>query len=102
MAITPRHVHFVCRQSTKHGFTQQGGNFTTSSWRMSDAAAGSVDAIYLHDRKSVISWAQGEVIGRRKVSTPKGDRWEFDVRLDDVPSCWPQGQRGGGPEKAYV
>lgn len=102
MAITPRHVHFVCRQSTKHGFTQRGGIFTTSSWRISDRVAESVDSLYLHDRKSVISWAQGEVVARRKVPALKGFRWEFDVLLDDVPSCWPPGQTGGGPEKAYV
>jgi len=102
MAITPRHVHFVCRQSTKRGYTQRGSIFTTSSWRVSDQVAESVDALYLHDRKGVISWAQGEVVARRKVPAAKGFRWEFDVLLDDVPSCWPPGQTGGGPEKAYV
>lgn len=103
MASTPNRIHLVCRESTRHGYTQRGNVFTTTAWRVSEAAARSVREIYLHDSKRSDSWVQGQVVGEpRAVQYPKGTRWEWDVQIGGAAASWPQGASGGGPEKAYV
>ena len=102
MARTPNRIHFVCRASTRHGYTQRGNVFTTTAWRVSEAAARSVREIYLHDSKGSDSWVQGRVVGPpRPVQYPNGRRWEWDVEIVGGAQSWP-GAQGGGPEKAYV
>lgn len=102
MARTPNRIHFVCRASTRHGYTQRGNVFTTTAWRVSEAAARSVREIYLHDSKGSDSWVQGRVVGDpRPVQYPNGRRWEWDVEIVGGAQSWP-GAQGGGPEKAYV
>lgn len=102
MAHTPNRIHFVCRASTRHGYTQRGNVFTTTAWRVSEAAARSVQEICLHDSKGSDSWVQGRVVGDpRPVQYPNGRRWEWDVEIVGGAQSWP-GSQGGGPEKAYV
>ena len=102
MARTPNRIHFVCRANTRHGYTQRGNVFTTTAWRVSEAAAHSVREICLHDSKGADSWVQGRVVGPpRPVPYPNGQRWEWDVEIVGGAQGWP-GATGGGPEKAYV
>ena len=102
MAIGPTKAHFVCRKATRDGYTQTGNVFTTHAWRVSDHVARGLKRVHLHDTKDDTSWAQGRVVGWRRVDHPKGPRIEFDVEVDDVTDVWPTGKGGRGPEKAYV
>jgi hypothetical protein len=93
----PNRIHLVCRAATRHGYTQQGNIFTTSSWRIADSAANSVQTLALHNCKHDPSWAQGTVISRTKV----GGRWIFTAQMSDNTYTWPTPPTRG-PEKAYV
>ncbi len=94
---TPNRIHFVCRASTRHGYTQHGNVFTTESWKVSDTAASSVNTIALHNCKHDPSWAQGTVIDKTK----RDGRWIFTVQMTNDTYGWPSNP-GRGPEKAYV
>ena len=106
---TPSKIHFVSRFKDRgtRGHVEVGmGFFTTEAWAVSEAAAQSVQEVWLHDRKGAAAWDGGAVVERTPIRLEgKGrpNRWRFLVRRPNVLVApqWP-GDVCGGPEKAYV
>ena len=96
---TPERIHLICRETTRKGYKQHGNVFITSSWRIAESAANSVNVIALHDSKKSQSWVQGNVIDRHQ--DPVLKRWIFTVQISGEAHAWPAPPTRGS-EKAYV